>query len=222
MLLKDSTYQQKFATPLNPWMSSIVEATKRDLKQGPIARKYFAKPSAKLTVEELKEAYLRAIAEDEQGEAIGEWVAQCWLLKKPDLYTYFKDKLSEINPEFDQIEEIESGKAHAIIAEGISQFGARDLYLFTIINAVVFPPQIVEELSAKAEAEVQNAQMEKQAAHEEKSTEKMIANYEQQIARLTDKYEKKLQSFERKYVDDTESLKKQISLLQKRLNACSN
>lgn len=222
MLLKDSTYQQKFATPLNPWMSLIVEATKRDLKQGPIARKYFSKPSAKLTVEELKDAYLRAIAEDEQGEAIGEWVAQCWLLKKPDLYAYFKDKLTEINPEFDQIEEIEPSQASAIIEEGISQFGARDLYLFTIINAVVFPPKIVEELSAKAKAEIQNVQQEKQAAHEEKSTEKMIANYEQQIARLTDKFEKKLQSFERKYVDDTESLKKQISLLQKRLNACAN
>lgn len=222
MLLKDSTYQQKFATQLKPWMPLIVETTKRDLKQGPLARKYFSKPIAKLTADELKDGYLRAIAEDEQGESIGEWVAQCWLLKKPDLYAYFKDKLSEINPEFDQIEEIEHSKANAIVKEAISQFGAPDIYLFTIINAVVFPADVVDDLSAKAESEVKDAQQKKQAAHEEKSTEKMIANYEQQIARLTDKYEKKLQGFERKYLDDTESLKKQISLLQKRLNTYTN
>lgn len=223
MLLKDSTYQQKFATQLKPWMSLIVEATKRDLKQGPLARKYFnSKPTAKLTTDELKDAYIRAIAEDEQGEAIGEWVAQCWLLKKPDLYAFFKDKLTEINPEFDQIEEIEHSKAKAIVEEGISQFGAVDLYLFTVINAVVFPIDVVNSLSAKADAEVKDAKQKKQTELEEKSTEKMIANYEQQIARLTDKFEKKLQGFERKYLDDTESLKKQISLLQKRLNAFTN
>lgn len=223
MLLKDSTYQQKFSTLLKPWMPLIVETIKRDLKQTSVARKYLpSKPAAKLTVEELTEGYLKAIAEDEQGEAIGEWVSQCWLLKKPDLYAFFRDKLSEINSEFDQIEEIELKKSNAILEEAVPQFGAPDLYLFTVINAVVFPPEVVKQLATRAETEVQQGQQKKLAAQEEKSVEKMVANYELQIARLTDKYEKKLQGFERKYLDDTESLKKQISLLQKRLNASAN
>lgn len=218
-MLKDSTYQQKFAT-LKSWMPLIVESIKRDLKNARIAGNYLpSKPASKLTAEELCEGYARAIAEDENGEAIGEWVAQHWLLKKPELYGFFEQKLSLINPQFDQIEEIEPSKAKEIIAEAAQQFGAPDVYLFSIINAVVFPADILDDLAKRAEREVHEKSAQRQQAAEEKSLEKLVAGYEQQIARLTDKYEKKLQGFERKYLNDTESLKKQIALLQKRLNS---
>lgn len=222
MSLKESTYREKFSGLLKPWMPSIVATIKRDLKQGPWIRKYApSKPSAKLTVEELQAIYSKAVAEDEEGEGIGAWMAQSWLLKKTDLYAFFKNELTMINPEFDLIEEIERSKASEIVEKGVTQFGAPDMYLFTVINAVVFPEDIVRMLSERADAEVKNAESKKQAAEVEKSAEKMAANHELQIARLTDKYEKKLQGFEKKYLDDTESLKKQIALLQKRLNTCA-
>ena len=46
----------------------------------------------------------------------------------------------------------------------------------------------------------------------------MQSHYDQQITRLTDKYEKKLQGMQKKYIQDIETLKKQITLLQRKLN----
>lgn len=226
-MLQDSTYQQKFAM-LKLWMPTIAGTVKKDLKNehlrqvGSFARRYFpSKNIAKLTVEELAEGYGNAIQNDESGEAIGEWLAQRWLLKKSDLYLFFETKLSEINPQFDEIKEIEMAKAQEIISDAIQNFGAQDTYLFSVINAVVFPPKALKELAKEAEKNAETKLADKHTTSEEKSITKLMANYEQQIARLTDKYEKKLQGFERKYLCDTESLKKQISLLQKRLNADS-
>jgi hypothetical protein len=222
---QDSTYQQKFAM-LKLWMPVIAGAVKKDLKNehlkqsGSFAKRYFpSKNIAKLTVEELGEGYGNAIQNDESGEAIGEWLAQRWLLKKSDLYLFFETKLSEINPKFDEIKEIEKAKADEIIKEAIQNFGAQDTYLFSVINAVVFPSQSMKNLAKEAEKNTEIKVSEKQTTDEDKSIAKLMANHEQQIARLTDKYEKKLQGFERKYLCDTEGLKKQISLLQRRLNA---
>lgn len=221
-MLKDSTYKQKFSI-LKSWMPLIVEEIKKDLKNAKVAKNYLpSKPSAKLTTEELAEGYARAIFEDQNGEAIGELVAQHWLLKKPELYGYFERTLSAINPEFDQIEEIEAHKANEMIAEAAAEFGAADVYLFSVINAVVFPPQALKSLEQRAQQEMQQKEAGLQAQREEESMDKLIAGYEQQIARLTDRYEKKLQGFERKYVNDTESLKKQIAILQRKLTVQSS
>jgi hypothetical protein len=227
-MLKDTTYQQKFAM-LKSWMPVVADAIKKDLKNevsrqnSQFVKAYFgSKNASKLTAEELSEGYIRAIAEHENGEVIAEWIGQRWLLKKPDLYGFFEKKLSAINPQFDQIEEIEPVKAKEIISEAIKQFGAPDTYIFSVINAVVFSKNQFDELAHAASTHVQHKAAEMQSSAEEKSTEKLIQNYELQIARLTDKYEKKLQGFERKYLCDTEGLKKQIGALQKQLNARAN
>lgn len=216
---KDSTYQEKFSI-LKSWMPLIVETIKKDLKNSKLAKNYLpSKPSAKLTNEDLVKAYSRAISEDENGEAIGEWVAQHWLLKKPDLYGFFELKLSSINPEFDQIEQIDQQVAKEIINEACENFESSDVYLFSVINAVVFPPETFKDLEKRAKEEKANKEAFETSANEEKSIEKLKVSYEQQIARLTDKYEKKLQGFEKKYLNDTESLKKQLAILQKKLNS---
>lgn len=224
-MLKESTYQQKFAM-LKSWMPIIAGTVKKDLKNEQqklavlLAKGYFpSKNPAKLSVEELAKGYGSAIQNDENGEAIGEWLAQRWLLKKTDLYLFFEKKLAAINPQFDEIIEIEKEKAQEIITEAIQNFGAQDTYLFSVINAVVFPPQALKNLEREAEGNVSAKMAEKLTSDEDKSIAKLVANYDLQVARLTDKYEKKLQGFERKYLYDTENLKKQISLLQKRLNA---
>jgi hypothetical protein len=224
----NTTYQQKFAI-LKLWMPMIAEAIKKDLKNEAakqtalFIKTYFgSKNLSKASSEDLSSAYARAIAEHENGEMIGEWVAQRWLLKKPDLYGFFEKKLSAINPQFDQIQEIEPDAAQELLAGSIAEFGAVDTYLFSIINGVVISKKQLEELAQKALKEVQHKSVEKEAKEQEKSVEKLIQSYELQIARLTDKYEKKLSGFERKYICDTESLKKQIGSLQKQLNAYVN
>lgn len=224
-MLKDSTYQQKFAI-LKVWMPTIVENIKKDLKNDHLKKDthflkthFPGKNIDKLNIVELSEGYSKAIANSEQGESIAEWIAQRWLLKKSDLYAYFERKLAAINPQFDNIEEIEDQKADEMIHEAIQVFGAPDTYLFTILNSVVFSPKQIEALAQKADREVAEKSQIKLEEEEKKSQDKLIANYEQRLARLMDKYEKKLQGFERKYLNDTESLKKQIAALQRQLNS---
>ncbi len=52
---------------------------------------------------------------------------------------------------------------------------------------------------------------------EAKSVEQIKRHCEQEVARLTDKYEKKLLGMQKKYAIDTAQLKKQIGMLQKKL-----
>jgi len=223
-MLKDTTYKQKFAM-LKFWMPTIVESIKKDLKNDHLRqdivffKKYFpSKNVAKLTSSELAEGYSRAMAEEENAEPLGEFLANRWLLKNTEIYNFFEVNLSKINPNFHEIKEIDAQKSKEIINDAIGQFGEPNTYMFSVLNAVVFPQEIYQELDHKAKESLKKEQMAAKSKEEQQSVEKVMKNYELQISRLTDKYEKKLIGFERKYHQDIEMLKKQINNLQKQLN----
>ena len=97
------------------------------------------------------------------------------------------------------------------------QFGAAQTYLFSVLNSVVFPDAIFKEMETKARQEQHTVGEEKKRQDEQLSADAMKREHEREVARLTDKYEKKLIGLQKKYVTDVESLKKQVSLLQRKL-----
>lgn len=223
-MLKDMTYKDKFKM-LQPWMANIVESVKKDLKQEHLkqdalfAKKYFLNKNLnKLSVEELTEGYNLAIANESTAEAIAEYISNRWLLKHSEIYHYFEEALQKINPHFNDLVEIEHDQAHALMEEAISHFGAPKTYLFAIINSVVFPKEIYDKLGKRAQEGVQEEEVNQRAAEEQRSLEQIHLSYQQQIARLTDKYEKKLLGLQKKYTVDLDSLKKQLAILQRKLN----
>lgn len=219
----DNTYKEKFAM-LKNWMPSIIDSVKKDLRNEHLKRdiafvkRYFpGKNPNKLSVDELAEAYLRAIVEEEHAEELAEFVSNRWLLKHSDLYYFFEKELSGINPNFTELQELDKHKSLELMESSIQQFGAPNTYLFCILNSVVFPQEVLEILSQRAETKVAQASIEAAANEERQSFEAMQRNYEQQISRLTDKYEKKLMGMQKKYLQDVDSLKKQVANLQRKL-----
>lgn len=210
---------------LREWIPSIIESIKKDLKNDHLkqdrqfAKKYLnGKNPGKMTTEDLVEAYSQALEEGENAEALAEFISNRWLLKNGELYGYFESKLSEISPNFVELEEIDYAKSKEIVTGSVGQYGPLRTYLFSIINSVVFPEKIYKELGLLAKQHEEKASEELKMREEQYSIESMKQAYEQQISRLTDKYEKKLNGLQKKYTTDVESLKKQLGNLQRKFD----
>jgi hypothetical protein len=226
-MLKDSTYKEKFAM-LKNWVPHIVDTVKKDLKNEHLrkdwnfTKQYFpAKNINKLTSQEILEAYSQALVHDERAEELGEFLSNRWLLKNTEIYHFFEAELSKVAPNFSEIEELDRKWSQMIMEEAIGKFGAPRTYLFCILNSVVFPQDILEELDRRAQHSVEEKELEEAARDEKASLDELRTSYERQIARLKDKYEKKMLGLEKKYHQDIESYKKQIAALQRKLNAAS-
>lgn len=228
-MLKNANYQEKFQL-LNPWIFKIIDTVKKDLKQehlqqdGKFAKQHFqGKNIQKLTAEDLAPAYSQWIASGAPGgEEIGEFIANRWLLKNTEIYNYFEEQLQNVNPEFNEIEELEKNLAQTIMDHSVEQFGALKTYIFSVLNSVVFPQTLLQRLHDLALAAQKQENTDTLHAKEKAAAENLEKTHEREIARLTDKYEKKLLGMQKKYIQDTERLKKQVVNLQKKLLATAN
>jgi hypothetical protein len=220
---KNATYKEKYAH-LKEWMPSIIESTKKDLKNEHLkkdigfSKKYLGNKNLnKVSNEELVGAYNQAIAQEEEGENIGEFITSRWLLRHSDLYEFFERHLIQIDPNFSDLKELTSAQSQPLIDGAIRQFGAAQTYLFSVLNSVVFPDSVFKELETKARHEKKHHAEENERKLEQMTAENMKREFEREIARLTDKYEKKLEGLQKKYVVDMEVLKKQVAQLQRKL-----
>lgn len=223
-MLKNATNQEKFNL-LKIWIPSIVGSIKKDLKNEHLkndprfAKKYFgSKQINKLTTEELAEGYSQALAQEEAGESLGDYISNRWLLKHTDIYHFFETSLQAIAPDFTEIVELEKKQSMALMEESVRLYGAPTTYLFCVINSVVFPADVYDILKKRAIETMHQEEKDSQVNDEKLSLANIHTSYQQQIARLTDKYEKKLAGLERKYLNDTDSFKKQISVLQRKFS----
>src|ERR1700753_103218 len=135
-MYKNATYKEKFAD-LQEWIPLLIESVKKDLRNEHLKKDFYfvkkflsSKNIHKVSTDELAQAYQKAIQEEEQGEELAEFITSRWLLKNSELYNFFEQQLSQINPDFTNLEEIELGQAQALIDASIHEFGAPHTYLF--------------------------------------------------------------------------------------------
>lgn len=217
---KDMTYKEKFEL-LGAWGLEVLQDVKKDLKQEhfrkdvAFVQKHFAKrPVHKLTTEEILSAYASELKEG--NEEIGEWIASRWVLKNAEVYNFFAQELTKINPNFDEIDSFSADVEQNLTQHAVLQFGALTTYLFSILTSVVFSESVYAQLRKLAEQQIAATQV--QTAPKEESLEMVQKRYETAIAKLTEKYEQKLQGFHKKYSQDVEGLQKQVGQLQRRLS----
>jgi hypothetical protein len=222
-MLKDSTYKDKFVM-LQEWMPRIVDEIKKDLRVDHLKadprffKQYFpGQVPNKITIKELAEGYLKAIAEEEN-EALAEFISTRWLLKHTDLYEFFVKELEKIDPNFDELELIEDEKAEPIIEQSLKGYGHLHTYVFCILNSVVFSEKIYAKLANDLRSRTAKEEVEILESNERLSVEKMVKNHERELARLKNRYEKKLSGMQKKYLDDTLGLKKQLANVQRKLD----
>ncbi len=218
-MIKEDPYQVKFSK-LQPWISDIFQAIRKDLrnehllKNPAFVNKHFPKrPLDKLTIHELSSAYLKDIADGDQ--ELGEKITARWVLKNGELYQFFVAELTKINPKYDEIEALPEDVSSFLLNTAISQFGAGKVYIFAIMNAVVFTEEQLSKLREIALAE-KAAEKPQEETLKFASVESVKEHYEKEIRKLTEKYEKRMQGAERKYFQDVEGLKKQIAQLHKK------
>ncbi len=222
-MLKDTSYKEKFIL-LKPWMPSIVETVKKDLKNDHLkndwqfCKKYIGNKNIhKISIEELADAYSKAMETEDDVEELGEFISNRWLMRNTEIYGYFEEELKKIADDFTTLEVIDASTSHKIVDGSVEQFGAPRTYLFSVINAVVFPKEVYEKLEKTAGNEVKAKAKQEEEKLEQLSMEARERTYQQQIKRLTDNFEKKLIGLEKKYHTDVTALKKQIACLQKKV-----
>lgn len=205
---------------LQNWTREVLKDIKKDIKSDHLHtdpvfyRTYFGnRPQNRLTAEEIFDAYEKELIKG--NDELAEFIVNRWVFKNGDLYNHFVEGLSQINPDFDQITTLTEDESERILKGAAEAFGAIPVYLFSLLNGVVFPEKVLETLRQGAEAE--KAALEKQEEKNEKaeSLEKIIAAHQREIARLNDK----ILGVQKKYSNDTAALKKQIKSLQQKIDA---
>jgi hypothetical protein len=219
-MLKDATPKDKFLL-LNDWHSDIFQEVKKDIKNDHLKndpkflKKYIGKHLQKVEVEDLVKSYSQAISEGM--DHLAEFIYQRWLLRNTDIYDFFAGQLQKIDEDFTEIKELNLNTSKEIADASCQQFGACKTYCFSVINSVVFPKSIFDELNLKAQKEKELKASHKEEQNTLELQEDLVKTFELKMERLIDKYEKRISGLERKYIIDTEALKKQIAALQKKL-----
>lgn len=223
-MLKDKTFKEKFAM-LKTWMPEIIDSIKKDLrnehlkKDAIFHKQYFnSKNPQKITSEELSDGYSKALQDGAQAEQLGEYISNRWLLKNSEVYYFFEKELTQITPNFNELEVMTLEDSKKLMESSSQQFGPMRAYVFSVMNSVVFPKEIYDQLNQKAVTAASQQKKAEQETEERQSYDEMKRSFEVQLARLSDKYEKKLAGLERKYHLDVDALKKQVSTLQRKLN----
>lgn len=205
---------------LQNWTLEVLNTIKKDIKSDhlhtdPVFYKaYFGnRPQNRLTSEEIFAAYEKELLKG--NEELAEWVVNRWVFKNGDLYQHFAERLSQINENFDQIKTLNEAESRQILAGAVESFGAISTFLFSVLNGVVFPQNILDELRQAAQSEKEARDKKLLSDIEQGGLEKTIATLQREVNRQNDK----ILGVQKKYEKDTEALKKQIKTLQQKLNA---
>ncbi|HEY4255008.1 MAG TPA: hypothetical protein VGM34_01510 [Chlamydiales bacterium] len=211
---------------LRPWLNEITASIRKDIKTDFLPgshafyRTYFGnRPQSRVSFEEIQEAFAKELLAG--NEEMAEWVVNRWVFKHGDLYTHFAERMMGINPQFDEIVEFTLSQSEEILKGAIEAFGAKAVYLFSVLNKVVFPASILDRLEAAAEKEVSTQKTEQAASAQAQDLSKLIETHQREMSRLNEKFEQKIAGVLKKYTLDVEALKKQVRALQKQLAAKS-
>jgi hypothetical protein len=201
-----------------PWLREVLEAVKRELKTEHLpghpafCNTHFPRqPLRRIGAEEMLAVYEKVLVAGDV--ELGDWIVSRWVCKQADLYGHFAERLSQISENFSQLEILTEEQSRQVLEGAAEQFGAIPVYLFALLNGVVFPETVFNHLRKAAEAE-KTKRIEEESKQEESTAPQQV---EREIARLKERYEAKLAGLEKKYQIDMEGFKKQIRSLQRQL-----
>ena len=216
--------KDKFQT-LQPWLSQILYTIKKEIKAEHLLKSpafykmhFGTRPINRVTNEEICEVYEKELILEDR-EEMREWVVNRWVFRHGDIYQHFADRLSQIHPDFDQIENLTDAQSEQVLSGSVESFGALDVYLFVVLNGVVLSSLVVNRLKLQAEKEQAEFKKMGEETGRTESLEKALERCQNDLLRLEKKYEEKLSGVMLKHATDVNALKNQVRSLQKRVNA---
>ncbi len=214
--------KQKFQT-VEPWISHILHTIKKEIKGDHLSKSpsfhrahFSSRPINRLTSEEIIPVYQKELLKGED-ESLAEWVINRWVFRHGDIYDHFASFLAEINPEFEEITSLTEEQSRKILDGAVSRFGALPVYLFSVLNGVVFPEKVLLSLRKTAEKEENERREETEKVSLAETVSQMEERHRVELAKMEKKYEDKLSGLVSKHDEMIEALKKQIRSLQKQL-----
>jgi hypothetical protein len=219
--VKNLGYTMEKFILMQPWIKKILMLLRKDLKNELISNKslfrsFFAnKAFNNITGEEIVNAYEKKLYEG--NKELGAWIVSRWIYHNSEIYQYFYSELEKINPNVEEIKNIDKEKALKIIEGSINSFGIENTYIFSILNEVAFDQELLDDLRKKTLFENEKNNIEEKIQVEKNSIETLQKKYNEDLNRLKEKYEQKIFAMKKKYFDDTFALKNQVSQLQKKL-----
>ena len=111
---------------------------------------------------------------------------------------FFESKLKTINENVTEITEIEEETAIQIKEEALQEFNPKKVYIFSLLNSVVFSNDILDELAILAENYTDEEEKESIETKDLKNSKEIIQRYENEIQRIKNRYEKKLSGMQKK------------------------
>ena len=208
---------------LQPWLIQILHTIKREIKSEHLSkdpsfyRAHFGnRPQNRLTTEEIIAAYSKELLGG--NEPLSEWVINRWVFQHGEIYRHFAEKLTQIRSDFSEIQSLTEEESAGVLSGSIPSFGALPTYIFSVLNGVVFPENVLQSLRVQAEQEGKDKAEELFVAAEKETLEQIQTRHAREMARLQEKYEDKIAGVMKKYTIDVEALKKQIRALQQRMH----
>ncbi|HSX38535.1 MAG TPA: hypothetical protein VLE95_06865 [Chlamydiales bacterium] len=208
---------------IRPWISHVLSAIKKDIKTDHLpASPAFAKahfgnrPLNRLTTEEIFATYEKILLEGTDPD-LAEWIVNHWVFKHGEIYSHFAGHLSQMTQNYEEIESLTEEQSEQILQGSAEQFGHLPVYLFAVLNEVVFPETVFEKLRIAAEQEAAQDQAEEKEFQDLQTLEKVKERHASELSRLQKKYEGKIAGVLKKYTTEVEALKNQVRSLQKKL-----
>ena len=214
-MMINSDYKNKFEI-LAPFVEELCLGIKKEIKQEFVKKKGLQAEFNPLDISDISNFFYKKVAE-EGDEKTGEWLSSSWIYKNGEIFQLFHEQLSLVDAHYERLESLSSEVEQRIKDLSIGEFGFVRVYLFSVLNSVVFSAKLFEELKAGALKELAMGKDPSLESKDNISMEDLKKSFEMERLKLEEKYEKRLQGVIKKTQLEVEGYRKQIGQLQKRL-----
>ena len=214
-MMINSDYKNKFEI-LAPFVEELCLGIKKEIKQEFVKKKGLQAEFNPLDISDISKFFYKKVAE-EGDEKTGEWLSSSWIYKNGEIFQLFHEQLSLVDEHYERLESLSPEVERQIKDLSTSKFGFVRVYLFSVLNSVVFSAKLFEELKAGALKELAMGKNSSLESKDNISIEELKKSFEMERLKLEEKYEKRLQGVIKKTQLEVEGYRKQIGQLQKRL-----
>ncbi len=214
-MMINSNYKNKFET-LAPFVEELCLGIKKEIKQEFVKKKGLQAEFNPMDISDIAQFFYKKVA-GEGDEKTGEWLASSWIYKNGEIFQLFHEQLSLVDQHYDRLESLSSEVEQKIKDLSVSKFGFIRVYLFSVLNSVVFSAKLFEELKNGALKELSASKDSSLEGKDTVSLEELKKSFEMEKLKMEEKYEKRLQGVIKKTQMEVEGYRKQIGQLQKRL-----
>ena len=120
------------------------------------------------------------------------------MYRNAEIFHMFHEKLLAVDPNYDRLEKFSIDLEESLQKIAVEKFGFVRVYLFSVLNSVVFSELTFKKFREEALKELSFLQKDLDSSKEVLSVEDLRKSFEQEKMKLEEKFEKRLQGILKK------------------------